>query len=99
MKQIEEYQRDNDRWVEIPNDFEDISIRDFDQMMMYSAKPSEKNDVFELGVEIYDEINQKWPFRDNVFVSSKHSHEILEDGEYQIIASHSNKALMQFWTR
>merc|ERR1712048_946685 len=46
---------------------------------------------FELGVDIYDEINQKWPARPfrNKLVSRKQprAHAILEDGEYQIIVS------------
>merc|ERR1719410_3078285 len=49
-------QQHNDRWVEIPNDFEDVSIHDFAQMMLRSTK----NGELEIGVEIYDEINEKW---------------------------------------
>merc|ERR1719461_1452844 len=93
MKQIEEYEKERgknkDRWVEIPCDFEDISIHHFDQTTICSTEYED----FELGVEIYDEKNQKWPFRVDKFMPTKHSHEILADGEYQIIASHSNKAL------
>merc|ERR1719461_2824219 len=77
IQQIEDHQygKVNDRWVEIPNDLEDICIDDFNQMMMRSTKDNE----LELGVEIYDEINQKWPFRNDKFVPIKQVVEVDDD--------------------
>ena len=51
------------RWVEIPNDFEDVSVFDFDHMICTNMD-DEKESMFEmeLGVEIFDEANKKWPF-------------------------------------
>merc|ERR1719410_245565 len=72
MQQIEEYEAEHnntkDRWVEIPNDFENVSIFDFDQII---CKMNYANDdKIELGIEIFDD-NNKWPFRNPQLVPTK----------------------------
>merc|ERR1712032_996110 len=95
LQQIEHFEENTygkgqDRWAEIPNDYickntGKISIHDFVE-----------DGNFELGVEIYDEKNQKWPFRNDKLVL-KNLNATLENGVYEIISSHSNKALMVGW--
>merc|ERR1712154_410952 len=42
------------RWVEIPNDYEDVKVHDFDHMIRSQCKNVKYDINFEIGVEIFD---------------------------------------------
>eukprot|EP01084_Bolivina_argentea_P205259 350686_1 len=62
MDQIINIKKHN-KWVEIPNDFEQVTIYDIDTLIIKQNKK-----VLELGIEIFDIHNNKWPFRNEKMV-------------------------------
>eukprot|EP01084_Bolivina_argentea_P037452 69287_1 len=54
-----ENKEDEYRWVEIPNDFEEITIYELHKLI----STINKKQVIELGIEIFEHNTKQWPFR------------------------------------
>eukprot|EP01084_Bolivina_argentea_P254776 428389_1 len=72
MDRVDQYEEENqcdpNRWVEIPNDFEETKISEMDALFATNSDTR----VLELGVERYDQRKDEWPFRNLELVPLPH---------------------------
>ena len=82
--------QDEERWVEVPCDFRDVTISDLDSMIVNINKKY----VLELGIERYNQDEQFWPFRNKKLVPALNEKDVifsaLKSGVYQSSDNQNN---------